>query len=156
MHTIRTKADIEVFLNDLQWMIKEDGFGTFIFKDSKNNHSEHITQLRYSDDMWSALYSSETYATEWIDDIEEWVWTRRKDINKEIRKWDFNVIPIKCNFTFDVPKRNHFKGRGDTERPTCPHCQKDLKRSYTLAEDWKKGKVPYGWNCRKCKYQTFD
>jgi len=56
--------------------------------------------------------------------------------------------------------RIHYKGRGkhgeDSNRPTCPYCEADLKRSYETAQDWKKGKVPYGWHCRKCKYQTWD
>lgn len=55
-------------------------------------------------------------------------------------------------------KRTHFKGRGKTERPVCPRCGDDLKRSYESFEI-KKGtwsKKPYGWHCSKCKYQIFD
>ena len=48
------------------------------------------------------------------------------------------------------------KGRGKSIIPTCPHCKQDLKRSYETAEDWKKGKSPYGWHCKKDKYQIWD
>ena len=61
-------------------------------------------------------------------------------------------------------KRIHFKGRGHTERPTCLTCNQDLSRSYESFElkqargDKKAvwSKRPYGWHCKKCKYQIFD
>ena len=58
--------------------------------------------------------------------------------------------------------RIHFKGRGkkgaDSNRPVCPHCGKDLKRSYeaTKQDSGKWVKIPYGWHCKKDKYQIFD
>jgi|GEM_PF-4092612 len=58
--------------------------------------------------------------------------------------------------TSETKPRPRFKGRGKTERPICPKCGEDLKRSYETAEEWKKGKVPYGWHCKKCKHQEWD
>lgn len=53
-----------------------------------------------------------------------------------------------------IENRIRFKGRGQTTRPTCPHCGEDLKVSLEHV----KGKAPkrYGHHCLKCKYQTFD
>lgn len=57
-----------------------------------------------------------------------------------------------------ISKRVCFKGRGKTERPTCPTCGEDLKRSYeAIKQDSGKWvKIPYGHHCKECKYQTFD
>ena len=56
-----------------------------------------------------------------------------------------------------LDKRIHYKGRGETERPTCPYCEADLKRSYeSIKQGAKWIKVPYGYHCLKCKYQIFD
>jgi len=66
--------------------------------------------------------------------------------------------PNKVKLVDTYAKRVHFKGRGKTTKPTCPHCQQDLKRSYESVEiasgNW--SKVPYGWHCKPCKYQIFD
>jgi len=61
-------------------------------------------------------------------------------------------------------KRIHFKGRGKTEKPTCPTCNADLSRSYesfllksaTETEKATWSKRPYGWHCKKCKFQRWD
>lgn len=57
-----------------------------------------------------------------------------------------------------MSKRVCFKGRGKTERPTCPTCGEDLKRSYeAIKQDSGKWvKIPYGHHCKECKYQIFD
>jgi len=55
-------------------------------------------------------------------------------------------------------KRIHFKGRGKTERPVCPKCSHDLKRSYESIkqENGKWKHIAYGWHCIPCKYEIFD
>lgn len=56
-------------------------------------------------------------------------------------------------------KRIHFKGRGKTERPICPHCQQDLKRSYVYKKNKTTGKwqfVATGWECSECEYKQWD
>jgi len=49
------------------------------------------------------------------------------------------------------------KGRGETERPICPHCQQDLKRS--SVRGWsgeKRTYIPTGWECPDCKFKMWD
>jgi predicted amidophosphoribosyltransferase len=58
-----------------------------------------------------------------------------------------------------MSNRIHFKGRGKKTRPTCPHCQQDLKRSYEYCwnPETKKGKFEAnGWECKKDKYKQWD
>jgi hypothetical protein len=54
--------------------------------------------------------------------------------------------------------RSIWKGRGETERPVCPTCGDDLKRSYESVkqENGKWKKIPYGWHCKEDNYQVFD
>jgi uncharacterized protein with PIN domain len=47
------------------------------------------------------------------------------------------------------------KGEGKTERPTCPKCQQDLKRSYTREYNPDKF-VANGWECEGCKVKIWD
>jgi len=51
-------------------------------------------------------------------------------------------------------KRIHYKGRGKTERPTCPHCGEDMKVSL----EYVKGGAPrrFGVHCTACEYEVFD
>jgi ssDNA-binding Zn-finger/Zn-ribbon topoisomerase 1 len=54
-------------------------------------------------------------------------------------------------------KRIHYKGRGETTRPTCPHCGEDLKASYeNRTEEGKTKLFRYGSHCVKCKYQEWN
>lgn len=51
------------------------------------------------------------------------------------------------------------KGQGKTQRPTCPVCQKDMKRSSIRL--WnpktKKGRsVANGWECEDCQKKIWD
>jgi len=154
---ISRKSDISDFLTK----IKESNGFTFI--DSKNNYSEHTTQLRFdsgANHEWTALLSSNLSMIENIYNIEKWIWDHRADINKELKNCLFHVPEIRFSPTFET-KRIHYKGRGkhgeDSNRPTCPHCQQDLKRSYeSIKQGVKWIKVPYGYHCLKCKYQIFD
>jgi hypothetical protein len=42
-----------------------------------------------------------------------------------------------------------------TERPICPHCQNDLKRSYI--REYNPGKfMANGWECKACKCKMWD
>ena len=49
------------------------------------------------------------------------------------------------------------KGRGKTERPVCPHCQQDLKRSFIRgwSED-KRTYLAFAWVCVECNYIIWD
>lgn len=55
--------------------------------------------------------------------------------------------------------KKRYKGRGKegeaSNKPVCPLCNKDMKRSYEYKEGTKL-KVPYGWHCEACKQQIFD
>lgn len=57
--------------------------------------------------------------------------------------------------TEDKEVKKRYKGRGKTEKPLCPICNNDMKRSYGYKEGTKI-KVPYGWHCESCKQQIFD
>lgn len=51
------------------------------------------------------------------------------------------------------------KGQGKKERPVCPHCQQDLKRSYV--REWdpvlkKQTPLETGYECVPCKYKVWD
>lgn len=59
------------------------------------------------------------------------------------------------NKPLSIKPRSPWKGRGKTEKPSCPDCGGDMRRSYELKE-CSTSKTPYGWHCKKCKYQTFD
>ena len=58
-----------------------------------------------------------------------------------------------------IVKRIHFKGRGKTERPVCPKCGEDLKRTYTRVWNPKTKRgtfVTSGWECEKDQYKIWD
>ncbi len=51
------------------------------------------------------------------------------------------------------------KGRGKTERPTCPYCTEDLDRAATRTYNSEKKNSPqksFGWVCLKCNYIIWD
>lgn len=49
------------------------------------------------------------------------------------------------------------KGQGEKERPICPMCQQDLKRSYIREWNGKNSiSEPTGWECKECKYKKWD
>lgn len=155
MDTIRTKVDVGIFIQELKRKITEENLGTFAFIDSKNNYIEQTTQLRYFDNKWSALYSSEHNSVEWIEDIKNWVWNRRKDINKELKEDNFSIPLIKFTPTFEPTLRR--KGQGGTQRPVCPQCNEDMDRS--SVRKWNGKTSPYisnGWECQKCHVKIWD
>jgi hypothetical protein len=59
------------------------------------------------------------------------------------------------NIPLSVKPRSRFKGRGKTEKPSCPQCGEDMLRSYE-AKKGKKNKIPYGWHCSTCRHQEWD
>jgi hypothetical protein len=49
------------------------------------------------------------------------------------------------------------KGQGETQRPICPYCQQDLKRSYVRGWSGDKGTyIATGWECPDCKFKQWD
>ena len=49
------------------------------------------------------------------------------------------------------------KGQGETERPICQICKKDLKRLYERDYIEHNGTfIPVGWGCRQCNYTQLD
>ena len=61
----------------------------------------------------------------------------------------------KKDFEPKFKPRSPWKGRGKTEKPTCPHCGEDLRRSYEIKK-CSTSKKPYGWHCKTCKHQEWD
>jgi transposase-like protein len=55
----------------------------------------------------------------------------------------------------DKKPRSMWKGKGHTEKPTCPHCGEDLRRIYMIKK-CSTSKEAIGWGCRECQYQIWD